>query len=182
MRLPYSALAWIYDRLFGDPFFPLLRRNFNWLVRAHPIRTDSVADVACGTGTFVKYLCSRGIPQVIGVDRSPDMLKIGQLYLEEGRWHGRQIVSSEWVKESTTNQLTKEQATSDGPYGYLWGIGAIESHPYFAAFGSYGQHIIVVPDSRLVVVTVCDESGFGAPTEEFVNTFNDVIFKPILRA
>jgi CubicO group peptidase (beta-lactamase class C family) len=113
---------------------------------------------------------------------APDMLKIGQLYLDEGRWHGRQIVSSEWVKESTTNQLTKDQATSDGPYGYLWGIGAIESHPYFAAFGSYGQHIIVVPDSRLVVVTACDESGFDAPTEEFMNTFNDVIFKPILQA
>jgi SAM-dependent methyltransferase len=76
MGSPYSALALIYDRLLGDSFFPLLRRNFEWLAQLHPIRPDSVADVACGTGTFVKYLCGRGIPQVIGVDRSPDMLEI----------------------------------------------------------------------------------------------------------
>jgi CubicO group peptidase (beta-lactamase class C family) len=108
------------------------------------------------------------------------MLKIGQLYLDEGRWQGRQIVSSEWVKESTTNQLNKDQAT-DGPYGFLWRIGAIESHPYFGAFGAYGQSIIVVPDSRLVVVTACDESGSEAYSEEFGTTFVDVIFRPILQ-
>ena len=113
---------------------------------------------------------------------APDMLKIGQLYLDEGRWQGRRIVSSQWVKASTTNQLTQEQTTSEGPYGYLWRTGDIESHPYFAAAGSHGQWIIVVPDSRLVVVTACDESGFDEPTEEFVNTFNDVIIKPILQA
>jgi CubicO group peptidase (beta-lactamase class C family) len=113
---------------------------------------------------------------------APDMLKIGQLYLGEGRWLGRQLVSPQWVKESTTNQLTKEQTTSEGPYGYLWWIGDIQSHPHFAAVGSQGQHIIVVPDSRLIVVTVSDESGFDSPTEEFVNTFNEVIFAPILQA
>jgi hypothetical protein len=48
------------------------------------------------------------------------------------------------------------------------------------AWSAHGQHIIVVPDSRFVV-TVCDESGFDAPTEEFVTTYNDVIFKPILQ-
>lgn len=76
MGLPYSALALIYDRLLGDSFFPLLRRDFDWLTQMHPMSLDSVADVACGTGTFVKYLCGRGIPQVIGVDRSPEMLEI----------------------------------------------------------------------------------------------------------
>ena len=113
---------------------------------------------------------------------APDMLKIGQLYLDEGLWQGRQLVSPQWVKESTTNQLTTEQTTSEGPYGYLWRTGNIESHPYFAAAGSHGQWIIVVPDSRLVVVTACDESGFDEPTEEFVNTINDVIIKPIIQA
>jgi len=76
MGTPYSTLALIYDRLLGDSFFPLLRRNFDWLAQMHPLRLDSVADVACGTGTFVKYLCNQGVPQVIGVDRSPKMLEI----------------------------------------------------------------------------------------------------------
>jgi len=76
VELPYSALAMIYDRLLGDSFFPLLRRNFEWLVQMHPMRLDCVADVACGTGTFVNYLCSQGMPQVIGIDQSPEMLEI----------------------------------------------------------------------------------------------------------
>ena len=113
---------------------------------------------------------------------APDMVKIGQLYLDEGRWQGRQLVSAQWVKESTTNQLTKEQIGAEGPYGYLWWIGDIQSHPYFAAFGSYGQHVVVVPDSRLIVVTVSNESGFPDPTEQFRKTFEDVIFAPILQS
>lgn len=76
MGTPYSALAMIYDRLLGDSFFPLLRRNFDCLARMHAMNPDSVADIACGTGTFVKYLCGLGMPQVIGVDRSPEMLEI----------------------------------------------------------------------------------------------------------
>jgi CubicO group peptidase (beta-lactamase class C family) len=112
---------------------------------------------------------------------APDMVKIGQLYLDEGRWQGRQLVAPQWVKESTTNQLTKAQTGAEGPYGYLWWVGAIESHPYFAAVGSYGQYVVVVPDSRLIVVTASDESGFPEPTERFRKTFEDVIFAPILR-
>jgi len=111
------------------------------------------------------------------------MLTIGQLYLDDGRWQGRQLVSPQWVKDSTTNQLSNDQQTAtDGPYGYFWWIGDIQSHPYFAAFGSHGQQIIVVPDSGLIVVTVCGESGFDSPTEEFRNTFDDIIFTPILKA
>ena len=72
----YGALAPIYDEILGDGFFPKLRRNFERLVQFHGIRFSSVADVACGTGTFVRYLCARGVPVVYGVDRSPEMLRV----------------------------------------------------------------------------------------------------------
>jgi CubicO group peptidase (beta-lactamase class C family) len=106
------------------------------------------------------------------------MVKIGQLYLDEGRWQGRQLVSAEWVREATIDQLTKEQRSdgfqqpwADGPYGYFWWVGDTESHNYFGAVGLYGQNIHVVPDSRLILVTVSDERGFPAPTEEFYATW-----------
>lgn len=70
----YSSLAEIYDTLLGDHFFPQIRRAFDWLVRQYGIRFASVADVACGTGTFVRYLRERGVPIIYGVDRSPEML------------------------------------------------------------------------------------------------------------
>jgi SAM-dependent methyltransferase len=73
---PYATLASLYDALLGDHFFPQLRRVFEWLVRRHNIRFASAADVACGTGTFVRYLCECAVPVVYGVDRSPEMLRV----------------------------------------------------------------------------------------------------------
>ena len=60
---------------------------------------------------------------------APDMLKIGLLYLDQGRWQGRQLVSSQWVRESTTNKLTKDQSSPDVRYGYFWWVGDAEYHP-----------------------------------------------------
>jgi SAM-dependent methyltransferase len=71
---PYSAFASLYDLLIGDSFFPKLRRAFERIMAAHKIEFDSAADVACGTGTFTRYLCGRGAGPVFGVDLSPAML------------------------------------------------------------------------------------------------------------
>jgi hypothetical protein len=64
----YAALAPVYDALLGDRLFPQLRRVFDWLVQCYGIHFSSAADVACGTGTFVRYLRERGVPVVYGVD------------------------------------------------------------------------------------------------------------------
>src|SRR6266545_3192894 len=73
---PYATLAPLYDALIGARFFPQLRGAFERLVRRYGVRGDSAADIACGTGAFVRYLCRRGVPLVYGVDRSPEMLRI----------------------------------------------------------------------------------------------------------
>ena len=44
----------------------------------------------------------------------PDLVKLGELYLDEGVWDGRRIVSADWVRASTAPQLTEEQAASRG--------------------------------------------------------------------
>jgi SAM-dependent methyltransferase len=72
---PYSGLAIDYDALVGDRFFAELRRTFEWIIRRYGVRFDSAADVACGTGTFVRYLRDIGAQPVYGVDRSPTMLR-----------------------------------------------------------------------------------------------------------
>jgi SAM-dependent methyltransferase len=72
---PYGALSVIYDELLGDRFFTELRRAFQWMIRRYGVRFDSVADVACGTGTFVRYLRDIGAQTVYGVDGSPTMLR-----------------------------------------------------------------------------------------------------------
>lgn len=114
---------------------------------------------------------------------APDMIKIGQLYLDNGRWRGRQLVSAKWVKESTVDQLTTEKNPfrgSDG-YGYFWWNGSIDGHPSFKALGSQGQSITVVPDHQLVIVTVCDETGPDTPDQAFDNMIIGAIIRPVLQ-
>ena len=70
----YSGFAKLYDVLLGDPMFLLVKQNFERLVGQYDIRFGSGADVACGTGTFVRYLRRWDVP-VFGVDRAIAMLR-----------------------------------------------------------------------------------------------------------
>jgi SAM-dependent methyltransferase len=72
---PYGEFSLFYDQLLGDQFFAELRRTFEWMIRRYGVRFNAVADVACGTGTFVRYLRDLGAQPVYGVDCSPTMLR-----------------------------------------------------------------------------------------------------------
>ncbi|MEX1308461.1 MAG: serine hydrolase [Eubacteriales bacterium] len=75
-----------------------------------------------------------------------DMAKIGQLYLNGGEWEGRQLVSAEWIKESTTVHSRWEEMNLS--YGYLWWIIDADS---YAAIGDGGNVIYVNTKKKLVV-------------------------------
>lgn len=77
-----------------------------------------------------------------------DMVKIGQLYLNRGEWDGRQLVSAEWIDESTkVHSRWDEQNLS---YGYLWWI--IDKDRY-AAMGD-GGNIIYVNTAKNMVISI----------------------------
>lgn len=84
---------------------------------------------------------------------APDMVKLGQLYLDGGQWHGTQLVPAAWVATSILNQLA-ESGPSSG-YGYQWWVFDSGRHRAFAARGYAGQLIQVVPDLGLVVAVSC---------------------------
>jgi len=63
-----------YDAMVGFNALEHVRENFERLCFIHSLRFDSCADIACGTGLFVEYICSRAIT-VFGVDVSPEMLE-----------------------------------------------------------------------------------------------------------
>ena len=86
--------------------------------------------------------------------RPRDMAKIGLLFLNKGNWKGRQIVSSEWVNESTKSHVNAFFAGSE--YGYQWwrgekAIGKRTIGVFYAA-GHGGQYIFVCPSLDLVAV------------------------------
>ena len=78
-----------------------------------------------------------------------DMAKLGQLYLQKGKWNDQQIIPEFWVEVSTA----KHKVSIEGTFGYgyqLW----MEARPGSFEFnGMLGQNVIVYPDMNMVVVT-----------------------------
>jgi len=87
---------------------------------------------------------------------SRDLAKLGYLYLNGGRWDGRQVIPADYVAASTRPHSTPPP---DGPgesYGYQWWVTSQARHPSFLAHGEGGQLLQVVPDLDLVVVITSD--------------------------
>ena len=74
-----------------------------------------------------------------------DMAKIGQLCLDGGRWNGTQLVSAQWIRESTREQV--RWAEQNLPYGYLWWV----MEHGFAAMGDGGNVIYADREKGLAV-------------------------------
>ena len=83
-----------------------------------------------------------------------EMVKFGQLILNEGMWEGERLVSAEYITTSTSNQLSADIA--DGEYGYLWWLGDVDGNPAHLAVGYGGQMIVIVPNLDLVVAITSD--------------------------
>ncbi len=79
-----------------------------------------------------------------------DMLKIGELYLSNGRYQDEQIVPITWVRESTRRYV--QSRFSRHWQGYFWWTDRFAGYRTTFAWGHGGQFILVVPDLDLVVV------------------------------
>lgn len=80
-----------------------------------------------------------------------DMAKLGQLYLDGGKWKGEQIISEEWVKESVSAKVIPSKETGFSGYGYQ--IWSCKREGQFAFNGMLGQNVFVYPDLNMVLVT-----------------------------
>ena len=113
---------------------------------------------------------------------APDLLKIGQLYLDGGRWKGRQLVSEPWVTESTSNQLTAEQGNGD-EYGYFWWLISEPGSPGYLAAGAWYQRIFVIPSRSLVIVVTADDSNYAESVvqTDFEAVLAETVIEPLLQ-
>lgn len=78
-----------------------------------------------------------------------DMAKIGYLYLNNGNWEDKSIVSENWVKASSVFQV---EGDFDYGYGYQWWIKDINGCSSYRAWGRGGQFIVVIPELDTVMV------------------------------
>lgn len=115
-----------------------------------------------------------------------DMAKLGQLYLNKGKWAGVQVLPESWVEESLRMQvdLTPPGQPPAG-YGYLWWILAPDPRGagkelVYAARGRFGQFIFIVPEHDMVVA-IQAQAQPGAETNKLMQLFYDRILTAVRR-
>lgn len=89
-----------------------------------------------------------------------DIAKFGQLYLQKGKWNGKQLIPEKWVEAATEKQVPndKESHAKMGPdwregYGFqFWRC----THNAYRGDGAAGQFIVVMPDQDAVVVITAE--------------------------
>jgi CubicO group peptidase (beta-lactamase class C family) len=101
-----------------------------------------------------------------------DMAKFGYLYLNNGMWNGRQIISKEWIENSTKARLSID---SHWDYGYQWWLRTFHAnsraYESFAARGWGGQYIFVFPSLEMVVVFTGGNYSTPEPVDEILTRF-----------
>ncbi len=128
-----------FDFMRNEVLEPLGRRNTGY----QPEGVDSNGDIRIGGSMLIS--CR-------------DMARLGQLYLQGGRWGSTRLLDAAFVDAATS------PSPGNPDYGFLWWLnttGEIPAAPrsMFYAAGALGQYCFVVPERRLVVATM----GFGRP-------------------
>lgn len=116
--------------------------------------------------------------------RPRDMLKLGILFRQEGRWGDRQVVPAEWVRRSTA----RHTEIDDLGYGYYWWQqwlavptdSGIQRVDLVAATGNGGQKIFLVPSLDLVAVFT--GGAYNAEDTPPNAVMRDVLLPALLRA
>jgi CubicO group peptidase (beta-lactamase class C family) len=102
---------------------------------------------------------------------SREMAKFGLLYLNNGNWYGRQIVSKNWVKQS----FEKHSVVQGVDYGYLWWLKHLDANGvrYYgrAAQGNGGQKIYVWQKQNMVTVITGGNYNTQSPSDELISKY-----------
>lgn len=82
-----------------------------------------------------------------------EMLRLGQLVLQEGWWQGRAVLPAAWISQMTCRRVKGYTFMEGLPeYGWLWWLPGPDEIPGFYATGYGGQYIAVFPTLDLVIV------------------------------
>jgi CubicO group peptidase (beta-lactamase class C family) len=105
-----------------------------------------------------------------------DFAKFGRLYLEGGRWNGRQVVPAEWVAASAafdSSRAAPEVVTWWGMQHTLyWWHPMVPPQGDFYADGSLGQRIYVQPSTRTIIVQLANSNDQDFPFRRIAAAVN----------
>jgi CubicO group peptidase (beta-lactamase class C family) len=107
------------------------------------------------------------------------MAKLGYLYLKNGKWADKQIVTRAYVRQSTKEliDIPAKYKDFDERYGYLWWAWTCAGYPLYTAAGWNGQYISVIPKLDLVVALTGVAGGISPKP---VLIISDYVIKAIV--
>lgn len=124
MKLDEFAVKYLFE--------PLQIKNYRWL-------KDSTGFCHAGGGLNLKPI---------------DMLKIGMLVLNKGKWENQQLISEGWINKATSSYLPTSFDIST--YGYFWWIREMKINEgkttkLVSAEGAGGQKLYIFPEYKLII-------------------------------
>ncbi|MGB3503653.1 MAG: serine hydrolase [Mesorhizobium sp.] len=163
----FNALGTIYRQATGEDIFESFARRI--------ARLTGMEDFSVGDGRYAFHPASDHPAYTFRLS-ARDAARFGQLFLDGGRWGGRQIVPEAWIKESTTAYSHAKRLRQG--YGYMWWVlpADIWGNGAFYASGYGGQVIAVLPAKRLVVVQTVDlkQNAKGVRTSAFIELLKQI--------
>jgi CubicO group peptidase (beta-lactamase class C family) len=89
--------------------------------------------------------------------KTEDIAKMGLLFLQKGKWMGKQILPASWIEEATTFKIDnapgmsqERKDSSDWRQGYCYQFWRCRNNAY-RGDGAFGQYMIVMPDQDAVI-------------------------------
>ena len=94
--------------------------------------------------------------------RTEDIAKFGQLYLQNGTWQGKQLVSAEWIEQATSKQVSNgSDPTRDWDQGYGFQFWRCR-HEAYRGDGKDGQFCILLPKMDAVIAITANTGDMQA--------------------
>jgi hypothetical protein len=97
--------------------------------------------------------------------KTEDMARFGQLFLQKGKWNGKQLLPASWVEEATSKKIDQDpqasqarKDSSDWLQGYCYQMWR-SRHNSYRGDGAYGQYILVLPDQDAVIIITSETSN-----------------------
>ncbi|PYI88560.1 MAG: hypothetical protein DME26_03455, partial [Verrucomicrobia bacterium] len=94
--------------------------------------------------------------------RTEDIARFGQLYLQRGKWNGKQLVLASWIELATSKQMSNgSDPTKDWDQGYGFQFWRCR-HGAYRGDGAFGQFCVVLPEQDAVVAITADTKDMQA--------------------
>lgn len=150
-----QLLAMCIEKAVGEDLATYVSKNF-W--QPMGAENDALWQTDHKDGLVKAYCC-------IASD-ARDFARFGKLYKQHGKWNGKQILDSAFVKTCITPRFVESPQ-----YGYGWWLENYDGKDVFYMRGHLGQYVIVVPKDDLIIVRLGHTGNVNNPGDFHSNDF-----------